>query len=307
MSELEKADVGNQHISRRKFIVGGAAVAGTTLALGCSKQSPEPQDDVTATAAPEPPVTEGLKIEMQYRTLGRTGFKASDISMGCGRINEPNVIRYAYDHGVNYFDTAWIYGNGDSETKIGEAMQFMERQKIFITTKLPVEAETTEQELRDRLAQSLERLHTDYVDGLLMHGIADVSLLDHEAFRKVGAEWKADGKVKHLGVSSHGPRGDEPDSMERVLVATAEDPRFDLILIAYNFMNKVEGENVLEVCREKQVGVTGMKMAPGVLEIEGQACPPYLLPFPIGIHFEFVDTRHHIKTDTVLPVIINYI
>jgi len=207
---------------------------------------------------------------MRYRTLGRTGFRASEIGMGCGRIAEANVVRYAYDHGVNLFDTAETYGHGDSETKIGQAMQFLDREKVFIVTKLWVVAETTEQDILDRFQKSLERLQTSYADALYLHGVADVTVVGHEGFHRAVTRLKADGKLKHAGISSHGPQGDEPDSMEKVLCAAAEDGRFDVMLLSYNFMNQQEGEKVLAVCKARNVGTTGMKMAPGVLEI-----PPF--------------------------------
>ena len=102
----------------------------------------------------------------RYRTLGRTGFEVGDISMGCGSIAESNVVRYAYDHGINLFDTAEGYGNGDSETKIGEAMQHMERDKIFIVTKLGIDDDPDQQNLVERFNKSLERLQTAYADAL---------------------------------------------------------------------------------------------------------------------------------------------
>ena len=103
------------------------------MAAGCS-QTPEaktgpPAEKITADKPAESTPT-------TQRMLGRTGFKVSEISLGCGHISDANVVRYAYDHGVNYFDTAEGYGNGDSERKIGEAMAKLDRKKIFITTKM---------------------------------------------------------------------------------------------------------------------------------------------------------------------------
>jgi predicted aldo/keto reductase-like oxidoreductase len=244
-------------LSRRTFFkVGGAAAAASALSLGPRR--------VLAQAEPAQETKPGAR---DYRTLGRTGFKVSDISMGCGSIQEANVIRYAYDRGMNYFDTAWIYGNGDSETKIGEAMQFMDRKQIFISTKLPVEAETTAQQLRDRFAQSLERLQTDYVDCMMMHGIADVTLLQNAAWWEVMPGLKADGKIRHFGVSCHGPQQGEPDSLEKVLTTAAADGRFDVFLMSYNFLNKDEAERVLAACKQHGVGTTAMKMIPARIEI----------------------------------------
>ena len=113
-------------MTRRGFLAaGGAAALGAAATPALARMD---VDKAVAEAGGPPKIS-------RYRTLGRTGFKVSDVSMGCGSIAEPNVVRYAYDHGINLFDTAQSYGNGDSETKIGEAMKHMERDKIFIVTK----------------------------------------------------------------------------------------------------------------------------------------------------------------------------
>jgi predicted aldo/keto reductase-like oxidoreductase len=240
-------------LSRRGFIkAGSAALAGSALVLPGQ-----------AAAAGK---KKKAKIR-QYRVLGRTGFRASDISMG-GSASEPNVIRYAYDHGINFFDTAESYGNGDSERAIGGAMKHMDRSKIFIVTKLHFKKEATEKELLDRFAKCQERLQTDYVDALYMHAISDVSMVKHKGFHSAIKKLKAQKRVRHAGISSHGPREKTEDSMEKVLLAAIEDGRFDLMLLVHNFMKKEEGERVLKACREHDIGTSCMKAAPGVIKIE---------------------------------------
>jgi len=202
----------------------------------------------------------------RYRTLGRTGFEVGDISMGCGSIAEPNVVRYAYDHGINLFDTAESYGNGDSETKIGEAMKHMEREKIFIVTKLDIDGDFDQQNLIERFNKSLERLQSPYADALYAHGIADVELVENEPFLNACRQLKEEGKLKHIGISSHGPRGDEPDAMDTVLIKAAESGHYDVMLLSYGFLNAEEGERVLKVCKEKNIGTTIMKSATGLME-----------------------------------------
>ncbi len=202
----------------------------------------------------------------RYRTLGRTGFEVGDISMGCGNIAEPNVVRYAYDHGINLFDTAESYGNGDSETKIGEAMKHMEREKIFIVTKLDIDGDFDQQNLIERFNKSLERLQSPYADALYAHGIADVELVENEPFLNACRQLKEEGKLKHIGISSHGPRGDEPDGMDTVLIKAAESGHYDVMLLSYGFLNAEEGERVLKVCKEKNIGTTIMKSATGLME-----------------------------------------
>ena len=244
----------NNQFSRREFFkVGSAALASSALA----------HSNVLAQEENE----EKSKIK-EYRLLGRTGFKASDISMGCIGIKEPNVVRYAYDQGVNYFDTAESYGNGDSEKKIGEAMKYMDRNKIFITTKLVIREDDTEETILERFGKCQERLKTDYVDCLYMHSVQKVEWFSNPHFHKAVKELKSAGRLKHAGISSHGPRSDDLDSMEKVLCAAAEDGRFDLMLLVYNFLNKEAGDNILEACKKNKVGTSAMKTAPGVIKAE---------------------------------------
>lgn len=76
-----------------------------------------------------------LKIN-EYRTLGRTGFKASDIGIGASYLTNTNVFKVALEMGINYIDTGEHYGNGQSERTIGEVIKKRDRKPIFITTKL---------------------------------------------------------------------------------------------------------------------------------------------------------------------------
>ena len=157
MTDTARTDRERSALSRRSFLaVGGAAAAATALPLGAAETEKEEEK--------KPAI-------VRRRTLGRTVFEASDISMGAGA-SDSNMIRYAYDLGINYFDTAESYGNGEHERLIGGAMQHMDRKKIFITTKLQIKDEDTEQTILDRYAKCLERLKTDYADALFVHGVA---------------------------------------------------------------------------------------------------------------------------------------
>ena len=252
-------------LGRRDFCkLGGAAALGA-VAGGCGGQPPvqiEPPPLGSEAASGADPG----RIN-SYRRLGRTGFMVSDLSLGCGSLAESNVVRYAFDHGINFFDTAEGYGNGDSEAKIGQAMPHLDRSKIFIVTKLDIDDRPDETAIVDRFLKCLERLRTEYVDALYMHGVADIGLLGHEPFHRAVARFKAEGKLRHAGVSSHGPQGDEGDSMQKVLLAAAADGRFDLLLIPYSFLSQDESTPVLEACREHDVGASIMKAATGLVAI----------------------------------------
>ncbi len=238
-------------LDRRSFLkLGGAAVAGSAITLSSTSCGKADEGRIK-----------------QYRVLGRTGFKVSDIAAGYGPTSS-DVLRYAYDSGINYFDTGESYGNGDAERQIGNAMQFMDRKNIWITTKLHVGRDDTEENLLERFRRCLERMKTDYADALFIHGASRVEIIKHRGFHSAVSTLKSDGWLKHAGLSCHGPYGREGDSMESILIAAIEDGRFDLMLLVYNFMNSEEGERVLAACKEKNIGTTAMKTSPGLLHLD---------------------------------------
>ncbi|MDJ0766861.1 MAG: aldo/keto reductase [Myxococcota bacterium] len=266
-------------VTRRRFLKASgtmAALAGGAVA-GCGAAStPQPAADQApppSEAGPQGDVaTTGQEAPARgitrFRTLGRTGFEVSDISMGCGRISEANVVRFAYDQGVNFFDVAESYGNGDSERRIGEAMPHMDREKIFIVTKLKIEETDTEQTIRDRFGKCLERLKTEYVDALYPHAVSDLKQLSHPGFHSAVDRLKKEGRLKHAGISCHGPREPNLPSMSEILLKAVDDGRFDLMLLVYNFLKPEEGEQVLKACKEKNIGTTGMKAYAGRIELD---------------------------------------
>jgi len=271
MARDKDSDAGRT-IDRRGFLLGGSAAAMGAALAGCA-HGPSPAAPVAPTQPiAETPVKAEAKEEAKgikrYRVLGRTGFKVSDLALGCGRISEANVVRFAYDQGVNYFDLAEVYSNGESERQIGEVMPSLDRKKIFITTKLKVNPDDTEDTIRDRFAKCQARMKTDYVDALYMHNPEKVATLTHDGFHKAVARLKSEGRLRHAGLSSHGPRGKAGESMEKILCAATEDGRFDLMLLVYNFLNQAEGDTILKACRAKNIGTTAMKVTPGVLTVE---------------------------------------
>jgi len=250
-------------LSRRNFVkVGGAALAGGAALGGSPLRA---NADTTPRLFPAP--RQDAHIQ-NYRTLGRTGWRVSDIGMGSVPLRESAVVRYAYDKGVNYFDTAEGYGNGAAESAIGEAMQHMQRDKIFIATKGRIRDSDTLETIVDRVRTSLERLHTDYVDSYSIHLCRTIESLGNPAYHAAMDQLKAEGRVRFTGVSYHGPSGSEDDSMVDVLCAAAEDGRFDAMLLVYNFLNHEDGDRIIAACKANNVGTTAMKTSPGVLRYE---------------------------------------
>jgi predicted aldo/keto reductase-like oxidoreductase len=239
-------------MGRRDFIktsAVGLAGVGTTLAAG----------PVAANARTAPNVSAKVK---SYRTLGRTGFKASDIGIGTAQTFSTEVLSAALDAGVNYIDTGEGYGRGQSERSVGEAIKDRDRKSLFVTTKLRMEGLASAADVVAKFDQALERLQTDYVDCFML-GPQTAASVKNEIYHQAIEELKKQGKVRFSGAASHGSRmPGQGDPMETILLAAVEDGRFDVLLLVYNFVQKEPGEKVLEAASKKNLGLTIMKSNP---------------------------------------------
>lgn len=250
-------------MKRRQFLKSstlGVVGAGVLGQQGLSASTQEEKKE----AAP-------LKIK-EYRTLGRTGFKASDISSGGPQ--EEGVINALLDAGVNYIDTAESYSRGMSETVTGKALKGRDRKKIFVTSKMVVNEKDTEESLLKRAYKCMERMQIDYLDCMMMHSAPRVASIKFAPFHAAMDKLKKQGKLRHVGISNHGPQwNDDVDSMEKVLMAAVADGRFDVFLLVYNFIQEGSGKRVLAACKEKNIGTTLMKVNPvgGYLGIKERA------------------------------------
>ncbi len=239
-------------LARRLFIKkSGLGMLGAGLASG---RGPEPAGKIRQETPPTP-----ARIR-EYRTLGRTGFKVSDLSSGF--IMDEGVIRASYEAGMNYFDTAEQYPG--HQRALGRALKGLDRRSFFISTKLEVEEDKSREGFLKRARKCLDELQVDYVDCLMMHCPEKAETLRTEGFHAAMTELKAEGRIKHVGVSQHGSFWfrDPEESMEKILLAAAADGRFDVFLMAYNFLRRDNAEHVLDVCRDKSIGVALMKTTP---------------------------------------------
>ncbi|MCP5107508.1 MAG: aldo/keto reductase, partial [bacterium] len=201
-----------------------------------------------------------LKIK-NFRTLGRTGFKASDISIG-GNPN-PAVLKTVLEAGVNYIDTAESYGRGESERTAGKVIKDFDRKSLFITSKLSFRGGSSKEKILERTHKCLERLQTDYIDCMMIHSCQAAEDVKNEGFHAAMKQLKSEGKIRFVGISNHGSTyGQAPETMEKVLMAAVADGRFDVMLLVYNFIQQEMGERVLKACAEKNIGATLMKTKP---------------------------------------------
>ncbi len=196
-----------------------------------------------------------IKIK-KYNTLGKTGIKVSDV--GCGAISffEPNVMRYAYDLGVTYFDTAESYLNTKSEIFIGQALKDV-RDKVVITTKHGYSSrqQSNREDIIRRVEASLKRMQTDYVDVAMIHGLNDMSFLNNEEIQAAYSQLKKDGKVRFTGFSTH--------NAKLTLKQALENGFAEVILFIYNHDEGPEIEPLVEQARLKGIGTVAMKVFAG--------------------------------------------
>ena len=208
---------------------------------------------------------------MQYRDFGNTGFKVSLLGMGCMRlpfIDENDgakgvdrekayeLIRYAADNGVNYFDTAYGYHAQDSEAVLGEALEEgRRRQKVKIATKQPFGVMTTQSDIRRNLENTLKKLRTDYIDVYLLHCIMPSTWPDIQQ-REIFAEFekfKDEGLIKHIGFSYHGQFSTFKEVVERY--------PWEMCLIQQNLLdvNREVTEQAIYTAHKHGLGVTIME------------------------------------------------
>ena len=209
----------------------------------------------------------------RYKTLGRTGLKISDISFGSSRMTDPDVVRYAFDRGVNYFDTAEGYKRGESEKAIGEALQGR-RDQVHITSKVKAEADDTRDDIMRALEGSLRRLRTDHVDIYLNHAVNNLDRLKNDEWGEFAIRAKEQGKIRWTGMSGHGAH------LIECLDYGLDRDMFDVLLVAYNFgqdptfLSRVldtfdlialqhELPRVLAKAKARGVGITTMKTLMG--------------------------------------------
>ena len=245
------------HEGRRHFLKNslfGLLGAGVAAKSGWAREKTDSRSRGGESEDKTPPRIKG------YRILGRTGFKVSDLAIGY--VNDEGLMATMLDAGMNYIDTGESYPG--SHQLIGKVLKGRDRKSIFLTSKMLMEGDISKEGLIKRTQKSLEDLDTEYIDCMMMHMPEKAETIKHEDFHAAMKVLKAEGRIRFVGVSNHGSFWfkDPAETMESVLLAAAEDGRFDVFLFAYNFLQMDQSERVLEACKEKNIGTTLMKSTP---------------------------------------------
>jgi len=208
---------------------------------------------------------------MKYRTLGRTGWKISEISFGAwaiggawGNVDDQESIaalHAALDGGVNFFDTADVYGDGRSERLLAKLKKQC-KEKFYIATKagrrLPVQTVEgyNKKNLHAWVDRSLKNLNTDTIDLLQLHCPHPEVFYRPEVFGILDDMVKA-GKLRHYGVSV--------EKVEEALKAI-EFPNVQSVQIIFNIFRQRPAERFFAEAQRRKVGILArVPLASGML------------------------------------------
>ncbi len=195
--------------------------------------------------------------------VNKNGFGALPIQR-CTIDEAVEILKKAYDNGINFFDTAHFYT--DSEEKMGKAFKDIPRENIYIASKTA--AETPEVFWSD-LETSLKSLKTDYLDLYQFHNISFVPKEGDELFKAM-VEAKEKGMVKHIGITTH-KITHAHEAIESGLYETLQYP--------FSYLSGDEEIELVKKCEKLDVGFIAMKAMGGGLIKNSKASFAFLNQF----------------------------
>ena len=204
---------------------------------------------------------------MQYRPFGNTGVNISALGFGCMRLPEIQqedgswivdqektdaMLMRAYELGVNYFDTALYCCHSNSEIAIGKALKPI-RDKVYISTKCPLELVKEPGDFRKVLETSLKKLDTPYVDFYHFWGINQKTFDEKIVPMNLIAEaqkLKEEGLIRHISFSFH----DSPEALKHII---DNGEGLESVLLQYNLLDRAN-EEMIQYAAKKGLGVVVM-------------------------------------------------
>lgn len=200
--------------------------------------------------------------DLQLSALGMGAMRLPVVDGNDAVIDEPaavEMVDYAMAHGVNYYDTAWGYHNGQSELVMGRALKRHPREKFYLATKFPGYDLANMPKVREIFPKQLEKCQVDYFDFYLFHNVCEMNI-DAYLDPKYGIydylmEQKRAGKIRHLGFSAHG----SIDVMKRFLDAYGKDMEFCQIQLNWLDWKFQDAEGKVKLLREHNIPVWVME------------------------------------------------
>ena len=195
--------------------------------------------------------------------VNKNGFGALPIQR-CSMDEAVEILKKAYDEGINFYDTAHFYT--DSEEKMGNAFEDVPRETLYLVSKTA--AETPEVFWSD-LKTSLESLKTDYLDLYQFHNISFVPKEDDDVYKAM-LEAKEKGMIRHIGITTH-----------KITFAheAIESGLYETLQYPFSYLSGEEEIELVEKCKELDVGFIAMKAMGGGLIKNSKASFAYINQF----------------------------
>lgn len=174
--------------------------------------------------------------DLKLSALGMGAMRLPVIDGDDSRIDEAaacQMVDYAMEHGINYYDTAWGYHNGNSELVMGKALAKHPRESFYLADKFPGYDLSNMDKGKEIFEKQLEKCQVSYFDFYLFHNVCEMNI-DAYLDEKYGIydyliSQKRAGRIRHLGFSAHGSY----DVMKRFLEAYGKDMEFCQIQLNY--------------------------------------------------------------------------
>ena len=208
-----------------------------------------------------------IYCDFQGKKLSRLGFGTMRLpTKADGSIDEARteeMVRYALDHGINYFDTAYPYHGGMSEVVIGKILNKFPRDSYYLATKFPGHQISESYDPAAVFNEQLEKCGVEYFDFYLLHNVCENSYATYTDPRwgiiDYFLEQKRQGRIKHLGFSSHGA----PENLEQFLDTYGEHMEFCQIQLNYLDWTLQDAKGKYELLTQRGIPVWVMEPVRG--------------------------------------------
>lgn len=201
--------------------------------------------------------------DLSLSALGLGTMRLPCINGDDSRIDEESAARmvsYAMDQGINYYDTAWGYHNGNSETVMGRILKSYPRDSFYLASKFPGYDLSNMTKVEEIFEKQLEKCQVDYFDFYLFHNVWEMNIdayLDDEKYGVFSylMKQKENGRIRHLGFSAHG----NLDVIKRFLEAYGDHMEFCQLQINYLDWDFQSAREKVELLESYQIPVWVME------------------------------------------------
>ena len=234
-------------MKRREFIINSAlTIGGTALLAGCGKHEVILSENQIAKRK-----FKDLSVPLLGFGCMRLPIRGEEVDM-----NElEKMVEYAMQHGANYFDTAYMYVDGKSETAMGKVLSNYNREDIILADKSPAMYMKSKNDVKRIFEEQLKKCKTDYFDFYMVHNINKNTIDNYRNFEMFNQlnEFKKQGLVKYVGFSFHGT----PEMLREV----APEHPWDFAQLQINYLDwdVVKAHEQYDIVQAQKIPVTVME------------------------------------------------